>query len=141
MVSAQDSNGLIANSVTPQFTTKSLILTSCAVKVRNNMAEAKQGDGSTLNAIKSAFTTASEDSNTLTGTNRSASPTSTSKGVKRHSTFKIVPKRESMVLHDVGYEHGWIRKAGEKDDMATEGEGWRSSAYVSIPSPASDKRD
>ncbi len=103
------------------------------------MAQAKQGDGSTLDAIKSAFTSngstaATEDGTTTVGTGpRSTSPATTAKSVKRNSTFKIVPKRESMLLPEVGHERGWIRKASEKDDMATEGEGWKSSAYVTLP--------
>jgi hypothetical protein len=101
-----------------------------SVKVRSNMAEAKQGDGTTLDAIKAAFNTTPDEDTTLAGTNRTESLSSTSRGVKRNSTFKIVPKRESMVLPDIGSDHGWIKKAGEKDDMATEGEGWKSAACV-----------
>jgi len=103
------------------------------VKVRSNMAEVKQADGSTLDAIKSAFHSSTDDTTAVAGTNRSETASSTSRGVKRNSTFKIVPKRESMVLPDIGHERGWVRKAGEKDDMATEGEGWKSAAFSIVP--------
>ncbi|KIM26634.1 hypothetical protein M408DRAFT_25337 [Serendipita vermifera MAFF 305830] len=106
------------------------------VKVRNNMAAAKEEDGSTLSAIKTAFnsndTKITDDDTTAAGTARSTSPT-TAKGVKRNSTFKIVPKRESMILPDAGHERGWIRKQGEKDDLAQDGEGWKSSAFSIVP--------
>lgn len=49
---------------------------------------------------------------------------------KRSSTFRIVPKRESMVLPDKGYDKGWIRLQAERDATAAEGEGWRSKAYA-----------
>jgi hypothetical protein len=101
------------------------------------MDRAKEGEGSALDVLKSAFTsegsttaaTVDEDA-TIATSRRSASPSAASKGVKRNSTFKIVPKRESMLLPEVGHERGWIRKTGEKDDVAAEGEGWKSSAYV-----------
>ncbi|KAG8786305.1 hypothetical protein FRC16_001757 [Serendipita sp. 398] len=105
------------------------------VKVRRTMTEAKEGDGSTIDAIKSVFSHDSKegpavtDDNTVVGSHRSPSPTS-NKGVKRNSTFKIVPKRESALLPDVGHERGWIRKTSEKDELAHEGEGWKSSACV-----------
>ena len=96
------------------------------------MAEAKQGDGSTMDAIKAVFSSgqATDEGTTAAGTTRSASPGLSAKSAKRNSTFKIVPKRESMVLPDVGHERGWIRKQGERDEAATEGEGWKSSACV-----------
>ncbi|KAG8824097.1 hypothetical protein FRC19_002552 [Serendipita sp. 401] len=108
------------------------------VKVRRTMTEAKEGDGSTIDAIKSVFSHDSKegpavtDDNTVVGSHRSPSPTS-NKGVKRNSTFKIVPKRESALLPDVGHERGWIRKTSEKDELAHEGEGWKSSAFSIVP--------
>ncbi|CAG8625632.1 17243_t:CDS:10, partial [Acaulospora colombiana] len=100
----------------------------------------KVGEGSTFDVIKSAFTsegsttaaTADEDT-TIAASRRSASPSATSKGVKRNSTFKIVPKRESMLLPEVGHERGWIRKQGEKEDLAADGEGWKSTAFSIVP--------
>ncbi|KAG8804896.1 hypothetical protein FRC17_005846, partial [Serendipita sp. 399] len=102
------------------------------VKVRTTMAEAKEGDGSTIDAIKSVFSTSTEaapgteEGTTAVGSHRSASPTSSK--VKRNSTFKIVSKRESALLPEVGHERGWVRKTSEKDDLAHQGEGWKSAA-------------
>jgi hypothetical protein len=47
---------------------------------------------------------------------------------KRNSTFRIAPKRDSMLLPDKGYDKGWIRRQTERDAAATEGEGWHSKA-------------
>lgn len=49
---------------------------------------------------------------------------------ERNSQFRIVPKRDSMLLPDAGYKDGWIRKQGERDDAAVDGEGWKSKAYA-----------
>lgn len=104
-----------------------------AVKVRNNMAAASEGDGSKIDALKSVFTntgSTTADDTTVAASNRSTTSAG-AKASKRNSTFKIVPTRDSMVLPDVGHERGWVRKASEKDELAKEGEGWKSSAYVS----------
>ena len=51
---------------------------------------------------------------------------------KRDSGFRVVPKRESMLLPDQGHKRGWIRRQAEKDVEAAEGDGWRSEAYVTF---------
>ena len=51
-----------------------------------------------------------------------------SKASKRNSRFSIVPKRNSMILPDVGYEKGWIKRQAERDEAAGQGEGWKSPA-------------
>jgi hypothetical protein len=119
------------------------------VKVRATVADAKQSDGSTFDALKTAFahktdaaSTTVADSTTV-ASNRSPSPNSTTTAAKakRNSTFKIVPKRESMLLPDVGHERGWIRKQGEKEDLATQGEGWKSAAFSIVPENESTTHD
>jgi hypothetical protein len=91
------------------------------------MAAANEGDGSKMDVLKSVFSSngsAAADDTTVAASNQST------RSAKRNSTFKIVPTRDSMLLPDAGHEKGWIRKASEKQDRATEGEGWKSSAYV-----------
>lgn len=95
------------------------------VSVRERMSETGEGEGSKIDILKSVFSSGADTNGDTTVA--PSSPT-TGKSVKRNSTFKIVPKRESMILPDVGHERGWIRKAGEKEDLAAEGEGWKSSA-------------
>jgi hypothetical protein len=95
------------------------------------MAAANEGDGSKMDVLKSVFASndsTTADDTTVAASNRSVSPST--KSTKRNSTFKIVPTRDSMLLPDAGHEKGWIRKASEKEDRATDGEGWKSSAYV-----------
>ncbi|PVF96377.1 hypothetical protein CPB86DRAFT_874940 [Serendipita vermifera] len=111
------------------------------IKTRARMDRAKEGEGSALDVLKSAFTsegstTAADEDTTIAASHRSTSPGGTSKGVKRNSTFKIVPKRESMLLPEAGHERGWIRKQGDKEDLATDGEGWKSSAFSIVPGSA-----
>jgi hypothetical protein len=91
------------------------------------MAAANEGDGSKMDVLKSVFSSngsATADDTTVAASNQST------RSAKRNSTFKIVPTRDSMLLPDAGHEKGWIRKASEKEDLATDGEGWKSSAYV-----------
>lgn len=134
-VFAPVSNGLIVNWVRVLALRYHNALMICLVNVRDRMAEAQEGEGSTMDAVKQIFSsgTSANGETTAVATDRATISTTaaSTKSVKRNSTFKIVPKRESMILPDVGHERGWIRKAGEKDDLATEGEGWKSSAYVS----------
>ncbi|PVF99444.1 hypothetical protein CPB86DRAFT_814022 [Serendipita vermifera] len=63
----------------------------------------------------------------------STSPGGTSKGVKRKSTFKIVPKHEPMLLPEASHERRWIHKQGDKEDLAADGKGWKSSAFSIVP--------
>jgi len=102
-------------------------------KVRANMAAANEGDGSKMDVLKSVFSSngsATADDTTVAASNQST------KSAKRNSTFKIVPTRDSMLLPDAGHEKGWIRKASEKEDLATDGEGWKSSAFSIVPEDA-----
>jgi hypothetical protein len=48
--------------------------------------------------------------------------------VKPGGRFKIVPKRESMILPDVGYEKGWLKRQTDLVRAVGSGEGWKSSA-------------
>jgi len=61
----------------------------------------------------------------------------TSAKAKRNSQFRIVPKRNSMLVPDAGYEKGWTKKQEERDNAAVEGEGWKSKAFSIVPSAAS----
>ena len=56
------------------------------------------------------------------------SKSSVTSAEKRQSTFKIVPSRNSMILTDVGYDKGWVKRSSEIADKAKEGEGWKSAA-------------
>ena len=47
---------------------------------------------------------------------------------KRGSKFNFVPRRESLLLPEVGHEKGWINKQTEKEELAEAGEGWKSKA-------------
>jgi len=52
---------------------------------------------------------------------------------KKQSRFNIVPKRESLILPDVGYEKGWIKRQAEREELVGQGEGWKSSAFTIVP--------
>ena len=52
-----------------------------------------------------------------------------SKADAKTGTFKVVSKRDSMILQDVGRPEGWANRAQEHADAAVQGEGWHSDAF------------
>lgn len=92
------------------------------VQVRDRMAEADGNDNVTrTDVLKNMFAKHHDEAESKVSSTKA----------KRESKFKFVPGRESMLLPEQGHENGWARKQFEKDDLAKEGEGWRSNAYVS----------
>lgn len=55
-----------------------------------------------------------------------------SKTSKKDSQFKIVAKRDSVLLPNAGYEGGWINKQAEREAAAGEGQSWHSKAFSII---------
>jgi hypothetical protein len=47
---------------------------------------------------------------------------------KRGSHFKVVAKRDSVLIPDAGHEAGWINKQAEREAAAGEGQTWHSKA-------------
>ena len=47
---------------------------------------------------------------------------------KRDSQFKIVAKRDSVIV-DAGYEKGWINRQAELQEKTAQSEGWKSAAF------------
>lgn len=47
--------------------------------------------------------------------------------------FKVVSKRDSALLPDVGHKNvGWMYKQQEQMEIASKGEGWKSDAFTII---------
>ncbi|EJD40905.1 hypothetical protein AURDEDRAFT_153456 [Auricularia subglabra TFB-10046 SS5] len=94
------------------------------VKVREQMAQAGESDtASRTEVLKQLFTKKTEDAESKVSSVKS----------KRESKFKIVPRRESMLLPDQGHESGWSRIQYEKEELAKQGDGWRSNAFSIVP--------
>lgn len=47
---------------------------------------------------------------------------------RRQSKFNFATSRESMLLPEHGHGLGWSKKQAEREDLAGQGEGWRSNA-------------
>lgn len=47
----------------------------------------------------------------------------------RNSQFKVVAKRDSVILPDQGHPAGWVNRQQERADAAKEGNEWRSKAF------------
>ena len=47
----------------------------------------------------------------------------------RESHFKVVSKRDSILLPETGHPAGWVNRAAEREEMAHKGEGWKSEAF------------
>ena len=48
---------------------------------------------------------------------------------KRNSQFKVVAKRDSVLLPDQGHSGGWVNRQQERADAVKEGSEWRSKAF------------
>lgn len=92
------------------------------VGVRDRMAEAKADENrSRTQVLQELFQRKKDEAESV----KSAAK---EKKDERHSQFKIVSKRDSVIIHDKGHPSGWINRAQEKQEAATTGEGWRSEA-------------
>ncbi|KZW03262.1 hypothetical protein EXIGLDRAFT_759133 [Exidia glandulosa HHB12029] len=114
----------IAKAFSDSIRTGLELLDEQLVQVRDNMSEASQSDDkSRTDVLRTMFARKQEEAETKASSVKS----------KRESKFKFVPGRESMLLPDAGHENGWARKQFEKDDLAKQGEGWRSNAFSIVP--------
>jgi len=54
---------------------------------------------------------------------------STASTKTRESHFKVVSKRDSVLLSETGHPSGWMNRAAEREELAHKGEGWKSEAF------------
>ena len=54
------------------------------------------------------------------------------KTAKTDAQFKLVSKRDSVLIPDAGHESGWINKQADREAAAKTGEGWKSKAFSII---------
>lgn len=47
----------------------------------------------------------------------------------RESHFKVVSKRDSVLLPETGHPAGWVNRAAEREELAHKGDGWKSEAF------------
>jgi hypothetical protein len=47
----------------------------------------------------------------------------------RESHFKVVAKRDSLLLPETGHPAGWVNRAAEREELAHKGDGWKSEAF------------
>ncbi|KAG8928965.1 hypothetical protein FRC02_006163 [Tulasnella sp. 418] len=112
----------IAKAITDAITTGFEYVDEQLVQVRDRMAEAKDSDDkSRSQVLKEMFERKQEEV--------------ASKKGKTDSQFKIVAKRDSVLIPNAGHESGLINRQAERASAAQEGEGWRSKAF-SIINPA-----
>ena len=64
-----------------------------------------------------------------------ASETASRAKSSRSSQFKVVSKRDSVLLPDQGNPAGWVNRQQQRAEAAKEGEEWRSKAF-SVIQPA-----
>ncbi|THH03681.1 hypothetical protein EW145_g6091 [Phellinidium pouzarii] len=90
------------------------------VGVRDRMNEAKASDeGSRAKVLKDLFQRKKDEAGSKAESARSA----------RGSQFKVVAKRDSVLIPDQGHPAGWVNRQQERAEMATEGSEWRSKAF------------
>lgn len=92
------------------------------VGVRDRMAEAKADeDKSRTQVLQELFQRKKDEAESIKSS-------ANAKKEERNSHFKIVSKRDSVLLQGKGYSGGWINKAQDQADMSTQGSGWKSEA-------------
>ncbi|CAE7147721.1 unnamed protein product [Rhizoctonia solani] len=55
-----------------------------------------------------------------------------SKTSKADSQFRIVSKRDSVLIPEAGHESGWINKQADREAAINDGEGWKSKAFTVV---------
>ncbi|TFY64828.1 hypothetical protein EVJ58_g2365 [Rhodofomes roseus] len=92
------------------------------VTVRDRMEEAKEDENqSRTQALQELFQRKKDEASTAA-----------SKGDAKTGTFKVVSKRDSAILQDVGRPEGWSNRAQERADKAVQGETWHSEAFAIV---------
>jgi len=54
---------------------------------------------------------------------------STASTKPRESHFKVVAKRDSLLLPETGHPAGWVTRAAEREELAHKGDNWKSEAF------------
>lgn len=92
------------------------------VAVRDRMNEAKENPNeSRTQALQDLFQRKKEEAQSTK-----------SKADEKTGQFKVVSKRDSAMLKDVGRKEGWSNRAQERSDKVSQGEGWRSEAFTIV---------
>ncbi|QRV89055.1 hypothetical protein RhiJN_17073 [Ceratobasidium sp. AG-Ba] len=86
------------------------------VATRDRMNEAQAtGEKSRTDVLKEMFERKKDEAST--------------KASKTDSQFKIVSKRDSILIPEAGHEGGWINKQADREAAAKDGQGWKSKAF------------
>lgn len=87
------------------------------VGVRDRMNEAKASDETTrTKALQDMFQRKKDEAASMKSSNT-------------NSQFKIVAKRDSVLLPNQGHPDGWVNRQQERAETAKEGSEWRSNAF------------
>ncbi|KAI5117290.1 hypothetical protein M0805_006812 [Coniferiporia weirii] len=93
------------------------------VGVRDRMSEAKASDeGSRARVLQDLFQRRKDETSSKADSAKSA----------RGSQFKVVAKRDSVLLPEQGHPAGWVNRQQERADAAVQGNEWRSKAFSII---------
>jgi len=93
------------------------------VGVRDRMAEAsaeesEEGETKTkMQVLQEIFQKKKEESSSSASTKT------------RESHFKVVAKRDSLLLPETGHPAGWVTRVAEREELAHTGDGWKSEAF------------
>ncbi|CAE7204228.1 unnamed protein product [Rhizoctonia solani] len=55
-----------------------------------------------------------------------------SKTSKTDSQFRIVSKRDSVLIPEAGHESGWINKQADREAAINDGEGWKGNVFTVV---------
>ncbi|KAI9510806.1 hypothetical protein F5148DRAFT_1176664 [Russula earlei] len=113
----------IQKAVSDAITTGMEYVDGQLVAVRDRVNNARSSpDGSSMDVLRAAFQSRNEDGEEAVS----------AKNVERRSMFKVVAKRNSAILPELGHPSGWATKAQERAEAARIGESWHSNAFTII---------
>ncbi|KAF7353927.1 hypothetical protein MVEN_01078900 [Mycena venus] len=93
------------------------------VGVRDRMAEAKASDdGSRREVLAEVFKRKKDEAASVAATTTS------------NSQFKVLATKQNSLLPNSGHPDGWVNRTAEKEQLAEQGEEWRSDAFDIKPS-------
>jgi len=95
------------------------------VGVRDRMREAKESDDlSRTQVLQEMFQRKKDEA-------ASVKAKAEDKADDKHAQFKVVSKRDSVLIHE-GHPSGWINRTSERAEAAERGNEWRSDAFTIV---------
>jgi hypothetical protein len=109
----------IQKAIADSITTALQYVDGQLVGVRDKMASAKTTEGETRTKALQELFKRQKDEESL-------------KSSDSQSHFKVVSNKRDSLLSSAGHPAGWVNRTAEKDELALQGNEWRSNAFTVV---------